>query len=187
MRITHVGFILAIAFAVTSCGRTDYAANEASQPAGPSSIAAAPVGGVQQSQLPPPSGDNGMDNASTAMPGDETGPSSDDTGDQTQMASLPTGTGAPSISREALLGRWTTSTGSSTCDLFLSLTKWTGGYRAASRNCAGIAEDISAWDVKNNTVVLSDSTGNRLATLTKAGDKSYTGTTQTGQSINLSR
>jgi hypothetical protein len=46
--------------------------------------------------------------------------------------------------------------------VFLSLTKWTGGYRAASRGCVGDAAAIAAWDVQGKQVILADSSGNQV-------------------------
>ncbi len=94
---------------------------------------------------------------------------------------------APDVTRDSLVGRWTISTGGNSCDVFLALTKWTGGYRAASRGCSDQASLISAWDVQGKQVLLGDSSGAQFARLYKTGDKRFDGTTASGQAISLSR
>jgi hypothetical protein len=171
MRISHAGLVLAVAMALAGCQRTAYRAELPSQPA---PLAPAPVGNVQQSQLPPPTAGGEFPEA----PGQTGAPPQ-------QTANL--NPKAPAIKRESLIGRWTVTSGGSSCDLFLALTKWTGGYRAASRNCANITANVSAWDVKGNQVVLSDNIGNQIATLAQAGNERYQGSTAAGQPITLSR
>lgn len=172
MRISHAGTILAMGLALAGCQRTTYGTG-ANLPSQPAPLTPAPVGNVQGSQLPPPSDTSQFPEA----PGQQA--------NTQQMASLEAN--APAIQKESLIGRWTVTSSGSSCDLFLALTKWTGGYRAASRNCAGPAADISAWDVKGNQVVLSDSTGNQIASLYQSGSEQYQGSTISGQTISLGR
>lgn len=175
MRISYAaGTIVAVGLALTGCQseRTTYGSSLPSQP---SALTPAPVGTVQGSQLPPP----GVSQFPEA-PGQGQQPQN-----AQEMASLQAN--APAVQKESLIGRWTVASAGSSCDLFLALTKWTGGYRAASRNCAGPAAEISAWDVKGNQVVLTDSTGNQIASLYQAGNEQYQGSTTSGQTISLSR
>ena len=135
----------------------------------------APVGGVQSGQLAP---------AMAPAPGEF--PAAPTMMDQTtapQMANA----NAPELTREALIGRWSAGTGGSSCDVFLSLTKWTGGYRAASRGCVGDAAAIAAWDVQGKQVILADSGGNQVARLFQTAGERYDGSTASGQPISLSR
>ncbi|WP_136657521.1 protease inhibitor Inh/omp19 family protein [Nitratireductor sp. XY-223] len=94
---------------------------------------------------------------------------------------------APQVTRESILGRWTISTGGGSCDIFLALTKWTGGYRAASRGCSGQAALIWAWDVEGNQVILNNSSGNRFASLYPSGEQRFDGATAMGQPVRLYR
>jgi hypothetical protein len=71
--------------------------------------------------------------------------------------------------------------------MFMALTKWTGGYRAASRGCPGEAANVAAWDVASRQVVLSDSSGNVVARLYASGNERFDGQTTGGQRISLSR
>ncbi|MGN6551859.1 MAG: protease inhibitor Inh/omp19 family protein [Pararhizobium sp.] len=176
MRLIYATTILAVGLALTGCQRTTYGGGGPAAEAAPAPLTPAPVGGVQGSQLPPPTAGGQYPPA----------PGAAAAGAPQQMASLGPNN-APAIKKESLIGRWTVTAGGSSCDIFLALTKWTGGYRAATRNCGGSASNVSAWDVKGNQVVLSDSTGNQLAALSQTGAQGYSGTTTDGQPITLSR
>ena len=91
------------------------------------------------------------------------------------------------MTKEELIGRWTLAADGQTCDIFLSLTKWTGGYRAASRGCSGQSAVISAWDVKGKQVVLADSTGANVAGLYKTASERYSGALTSGGTVGMSR
>ncbi len=92
------------------------------------------------------------------------------------------------VTRQALIGAWTVSTGGSNCQIFLALTKWSGGYRAASRGCSAAAiSDVQAWDVKGSQVVLVNSSGGTAATLFKSSESRYDGSTTGGGAISFSR
>lgn len=163
---------VAVTAALGGCQRTSFGGlNTQSRPA---PLMPAPVGGVQSGQLPPPPTDG-----TAEFP---TAPTAPDT-TNTQVASA----NAPELTREALIGRWSAGTGGSSCDVFLSLTKWTGGYRAASRGCVGDAAAVSAWDVQGKQVILSDSSGNQVARLYQSANERYDGSTTSGQPISLSR
>ncbi len=182
MRISQAGLILAVGLALTGCQRLNYG-SRSEGPSQPAPLSPAPVGGVQQSQLPPPGASGNGNDASQfpAAPG-----AGADAGGGKKMASLGNAN-APEIKPESMIGRWTVSTSGSGCDLFLSMTKWTGGYRAATRNCSGTAANVSAWDVKGNQLVLSDNVGNQIASLQQAGNQNYRGATASGQAITLGR
>jgi hypothetical protein len=139
----------------------------------PEPLSPAPIGGVQSGQLSPPGQGEFPDAPQTSGP----------TPEELQTVAA----NAPDVTRDSMVGRWTISTGGNSCDVFLALTKWTGGYRAASRGCSDQASLISAWDVQGKQVLLGDSSGNQFARLYKTGDKRFDGTTQAGQAISLSR
>lgn len=95
---------------------------------------------------------------------------------------------AQPVTRQALIGAWTVSTGGTNCQIFLALTKWSGGFRAASRGCSAASiSDVQAWDVKGKQVVLVDSSGGTAATLFKSTDSRYDGSTSGGGAISFSR
>ncbi len=93
------------------------------------------------------------------------------------------------ISRESMAGAWTVSNQSGgSCQIFLTLTKWSGGYRAPTRGCAGTdIKDVQAWDVKGKRVVLVNSSGGTAATLYKSGGNLYNGSTSGGGAISFTR
>lgn len=164
---------VAVAAVLGGCQRTSFdGLNTQPQPA---PLLPAPVGGVQSGQLAPPT---------QPQPGEF--PAAPTAPEQT-MSPQVADANAPELTREALIGRWSAGTGGTSCDVFLSLTKWTGGYRAASRGCVGAAASIAAWDVQGKQVILADSSGNQIARLYQSASERYDGSTSTGQSISLSR
>lgn len=163
----------------------------------PAPLTPAPSGTVTSNQLPPPaqpqvSGSTAFpdapgaglegqtDVAGTDTTTDVTDPSASGTS-VTQVAS------AEPVTKEALVGAWQVSTAGSSCQMFMALTQWTGGFRAASRGCPGDAANVSAWNVSGNQVVLSDGSGNRVATLFSSGSNRFDGQTTSGRAISLSR
>ncbi len=161
--------VLGAVIALAGCQRTAYQPGSGQ----PAPLNPAPVGNIESGQLAP-AGQTDFPNAPTT-----TGP------DEQQLAAV--AASAPELTRDAMVGRWSIATGGNSCDVFLALTKWTGGYRAASRGCSDQASLISAWDVQGKQVLLRDSSGNQFASLYKSGDKRFDGTTAAGQPISLSR
>ena len=105
----------------------------------------------------------------------------------TQVASATPADGGKPVTRNELLGAWTVSSGGANCQIFLTLTKWSGGYRAASRACPGNLKSVQAWDVKGKQVVLVNQSGATAATLFRSADSRYDGSTSSGSAISLSR
>ena len=146
-------------------------------------LRAAPTGQVYANQLPPPPPPPAAPAAQTPPPGGETPPANGAT-----PAAEPTRTASTApVTREGLVGAWRVSSGGGNCQIFMALTQWTGGYRAASRGCPGQVADVSAWDVSGSQVVLKDSGGSTVATLSNTGGTRYEGTTSGGQSVSLYR
>lgn len=121
-------------------------------------------------------------------------PGETDTG--TEVAAAPadepvrsvTNTPAKPVSREAMIGRWSVQAAGKNCEIFLALTKWSGGYRAATRGCAGSPLGaVQAWDVKDGKVVLVDASGNRAASLGKQTASLYSGATSGGGQVSFTR
>jgi len=96
--------------------------------------------------------------------------------------------GGPAIGRGELAGGWRISSGSDNCQLFITLTSWSGGYRASTKGCnSAEMQRISAWDVSGRQVSLKSGDGAIVATLTSAGQEKFAGTTASKQAISLSR
>jgi len=106
-----------------------------------------------------------------------------------QVANLtPPANGGPKITREGMAGSWNVPSDNGQCRIILAFTKWSGGYRAATRRCnSPEIATITAWDVKGQRVVLVDNTGNMVASLYASGGNRYDGTTNSGKPITFSR
>ncbi|MCU0832242.1 MAG: protease inhibitor Inh/omp19 family protein [Rhizobiaceae bacterium] len=153
----------------------------------PAPLPAAPAGTVQSGTLPPPPGTAGVTDPSQfpTAPVNPNAPVTPPPG--TQTAALEPPANAAPVSRDALVGAWKVTTAGSSCQMFMALTQWSGGFRAASRGCPGDAASVSAWDVNGSQVVLKDSSGNIVARLFASGASRYDGTTSSGQPISLTR
>ncbi|MBO0662236.1 protease inhibitor Inh/omp19 family protein [Jiella sp. MQZ9-1] len=177
--------------AIAGCSRSvpSYSDNS-----GPPPLAPVPSGQVASNQLPPPPPppgntmmNDGADAAGNAelTPSDGSGNMASGGGSQqnTQMASV----NQPALSRNSVLGAYKVTTDGGNCQIILSLTKWSGGYRAASRGCPGKVADVSAWDVSGSQVILKDSGGATVANLSSSGNARFEGRTTGGQNVTLYR
>jgi hypothetical protein len=147
-------------------------------------------GSVESSSLPPPATDA---NGQPLPPPADTGADS-----SLQPLAPPAGTttalNAPSdagvagtVARTDLLGGWTITSGSDSCQLFMTLTSWTGGFRASTRGCnSTLLKGVSAWNLNGTSVVLAGQGGAPLATLTSSGNNRFDGTAN-GQPITFYR
>ncbi len=143
-----------------------------------SPLPATPATPVQQTTLapvePPPTNEEPLD----AEPAAE----------ETEVAALPPEETALEVSRNDLVGGWALSSGGETCQLFMSLTQWTGGYRASTRGCTGEAlSSISAWDLTGKTVTLKGGEGQTVATLLATGQQTFSGSSAAGRAVTVSR
>ncbi len=150
---------------------------------GPGPLTPAPVASVTANRLPPPPPPPPPVEAPAPAPG-------------AQVAALPPGSAATPpappassapVTRESVTGAWKVSAGGGNCQIFMALTQWTGGYKAASRGCPGQVADVTAWDVSGSQVVLKDGSGNSVASLSASGSGGYQGTTAGGQAISIYR
>lgn len=187
--MTKAGFgstamLLVAALVVSGCTSSRVGALQTQ----PAPLTPAPAGTVTGNPLPPPSQPTVAPNEFPSAPVTETptiGPV--DTPETPPPSSVTEVASAEPVTREALVGAWKVSTSGSSCQMFMALTQWTGGYRAASRGCPGDAANVSAWDVRGQQVVLSDSSGNQVATLFSSGAGRFDGQTVSGRAISLSR
>lgn len=170
---------------------------------GPAPLMAAPTPQVSANRLPPPppppppppapeetmatAGTDDAEAGTDAAAGADTDSANGSSGTGTDGASTQVAAASAPVSREGLVGAWKVSSGGGNCQIFMALTKWTGGYRAASRGCPGQVADVQAWDVSGSQVVLKDSGGSTVASLSSSGGSRYEGTTTGGQPISLYR
>lgn len=82
------------------------------------------------------------------------------------------------LGRSELLGGWTVTSGQETCQLFMTLTSWTGGYRATTLGCKSTElKQISAWNLEGTQIVLAGGTGSPIARLASTGGNRFDGQT----------
>nr|WP_280114425.1 protease inhibitor Inh/omp19 family protein [Roseibium hamelinense] len=87
-----------------------------------------------------------------------------------------------------MLGGWKLASGGDNCMAFMTLTTWSGGYRANTRGCATPAlSSISAWDLTGKQVVLKDGNGAPVAQLYATSAQQFNGQTSAGSAVSLFR
>ncbi len=180
--LTSAMCVLAAGVIVAGCSTSRFG-TFSTRPA-PAPLTPAPTDPVTGGQLPPPTQPGAQQPGFPTAPGQE-GVLPDGTTDPN--SSFQNVATAEPVTREALVGAWKVTTAGSSCQMFMALTKWTGGFRAASRGCPGDAASVAAWDVQGQQVLLSDSDGNRVATLFPTGAGQFNGQTTTGAAISLTR
>jgi hypothetical protein len=166
---------LAAGCSLMSFGR-DEPQNRAPEP-----LAAAPAGTVTGESLPPP----GAIAPAPTAPG---GLAALDPNTQTAATAPPSATGAAPVGRTDLLGGWTINAAGDSCQLFMTLTTWAGGYRASTRGCnAASLQTISAWNMEGGQVQLLNDAGSTIARLYPTSKTQFSGQTEGGGPITVSR
>jgi hypothetical protein len=138
------------------------------------------VSPVQSTNLPPVAGapPPGQGDIVGAAPGTNTA-------NLNQPLAAPA-TGA--LGRTDLLGGWTIVSSGDSCQLFMTLTSWTGGYRASTRGCSSeLLKSISAWNLNGSQVVLAGTGGSPVATLAASGATRFDGQTGQGAAVSFYR
>ena len=145
----------------------------------PAPLAAAPAGSVTTSALPPPT--------ASGMPGEQ--PSGLAALDPSMQGGAPAGaTGAVGLGRTDMLGGWTINAAGESCQLFMTLTTWSGGYRASTRGCTNPAlQTVSAWNLEGGQVQLFNDAGSTIARLYPASKTLFNGQTEGSGPISVSR
>jgi hypothetical protein len=132
----------------------------------------------------PPATPSGQVPAGSARPAPTPVPAGDAAAGDGAVASAapaPAGgaSGAGGLGRTDLLGGWTIASGGDSCQLFMTLTTWTGGYRASTRGCSnGVLKSISAWNLDGKQVVLAGTGGAPVARLSSSGNNRFDGRTE---------
>ena len=161
----------------------------------PTPLAAAPTGSVTGATLPPPAGmqpagpasglaalDPSMQGATGTLPAAGSAPAAGGT----QVA----GVAAPGVSvgRTDLLGGWKISSAGDSCQLFMTLTTWAGGYRASTRGCATPPlQTISAWNMEGPQVQLLNDSGATVARLYPSSRTEFSGQSEGGGPVTVTR
>ena len=181
MRVFHVAAGLAAILAISGCQRTAMSDFNS----GPAPLQAQPVPSVSGSALPPPAAADASQfpaapvsqQAALGQPGVVPGT---DTAAAPPAASL-------DVKKEAMVGNWRVGNGGTSCDMFLTLTNLGSGSRGGTRGCAGELTQMGSWEVAGKQVLLKDRDGNAIARLYKTADNRFDGSTNSGQTISLSR
>ncbi|MBO6756498.1 MAG: protease inhibitor Inh/omp19 family protein [Roseibium sp.] len=96
--------------------------------------------------------------------------------------------GALDVGRSDMLGGWKLTSSGDNCMAFMTLTTWTGGYRANTRGCSTpLLTGISAWDLSGKQIVLKDGGGAVVAQLFATSAEQFNGQTSTGSPVSLYR
>lgn len=185
---------LAVSLALAGCQSSRLGALETRPSPGPAPLTAAPSGTVTSGQLPPPAQPNVVASAPTTdASGFPTAPApttptvaTPDVNGSATPSIQPVSTGAP-IAKEKIAGVWNVNTGGSTCRVATSLTKFGDAYRAASLGCGGDVASLGSWNVSGTQLVLNDRGGAKVATLFADGSGGYSGQTNGGRAISLTR
>ena len=196
--LTGCGSIGAISIPGVSRGDRPPPPPTAAAPAPPVETAALPPPGqtIQQQTLQtqtqqdpylpqastPPSSGGFMQSGQTSSGGLQPLPQQTSQQQPTQQAALqPQQAAGSGVGRTDLLGGWTISSAGDSCQLFMTLTSWRGGYRASTRGCSNATlKGISAWDLQGTQVVLSGQTGDPVARLYASGGNRFDGQAEGG-------
>lgn len=155
---------------------------------GPQSPAhsAAPAGSVSQSPLPPLAeapvataplrvgGGNGQVlGGRPAAP-----PMSDDSAGPTLAA----------LKNSDVLGGWTVNVPGASCQLFTSLTSWSGGYRAVTTGCERTdLAGVQSWTLDGRQMILKGDQGQPIARLRATAGSRFDGLTAAGLPVTVYR
>jgi len=184
-----VAIILMASIGLAGCQSSRIGALQ-TQPS-PAPLNPAPAGSVTAGQLPPPVQPDAQTQAANQANGFPDAPENSELASGPQAAvsdsSVQNVATSGPLTKESLVGAWKVSTQGSNCQMFMALTKWSGGFRAASRGCPGEAASVSSWNVAGSQVVLSDTNGNKVATLFQSSATQYNGQTVGGSAISFSR
>lgn len=188
--IRPVAIVMMASIALAGCQSSRIGALQTQ--ASPTPLTPAPAGSVTAGQLPPPVQPDAQTQAATQANGFPEAPENTDASSGPQAAvgsesSVQNVATSGPLTKESLVGAWKVTTQGANCQMFMALTKWSGGFRAASRGCPGEAAAVSSWNVSGSQVVLSDTNGNKVATLFQSSATQFNGQTNGGSAISFSR
>ena len=173
--VVNTAAVLAVAHVVAACG-----GGMAQRP--PAIFTPAPVSPVAGEPLAPPPGQQVAGQPQAGQPGAQVA------GTPQAAQPSPVATTVTPPRREDVLGQWTIADASSSCQLNVSLTGWSGDYRASTRNCASDdLKKISAWNIEGNNVVLKDQGGAQVALLSRSSERRFDGLLVSGGAVALMR
>ena len=183
IRSTALSLALVFTSLLTGCNQS---LNSISPSAPPSALTPSASEPVATGQLPP------INTQPNTPPATAQAPTTPDNQPLVTANNSPTDKGPTTssfeVTREGLAGSWQVPTDGIDCRIILAFTKWSGGYRAATRKCQSPEiQSVNAWDVKDQSVVLVDQSGNQVARLFGTQSGRYDGRTSSGQPISFAR
>jgi Protease inhibitor Inh len=174
-----VSFISITAMLAGGCSMFSFGRGEP-RGAPPQPIAAAPTGTITDNPLPPP--------GEAAPPPSGLAALNPSLQTSAVQQPVPPPLGSDQIGRTDLLGGWTITTASDSCQLFMTLTTWAGGYRASTKNCTSPGlQTVSAWNLEGTQVQLLNDAGATVARLYPSSKTQFSGQTEGGGPITVSR
>lgn len=190
-RLAPIGLVALMAAALSGCGSFGAIGlgpmERSAKPVESDTLPPVASAPVTRNTLPPPPMDP---NAQTPAPMADQGTLPGATPLESAPATPPpvsTASGAE-IGRTDLLGGWTLQSGGESCQLFMTLTSWTGGYRASTRGCQSpTLKSISAWSLSGSQVVLAGANGVSVASLNSTGKTQFNGQTTGGAAVSFYR
>jgi len=175
-RMHHFICLSILAFGLSACARSGFQPERFN----------APEAGPPSDLTIDPSTGTPMNDPLTANP-EQNVATVDNTGAATAETGGEPGTGV-AIGRTDMLGGWKVAAGSDSCELFMSLTGWAGGYRAITKGCASdVLADVQAWNLDDREVVLLSGNGDRLARLYATTKMRFNGQTEDGIGVTVFR
>lgn len=92
------------------------------------------------------------------------------------------------IGRTDLLGGWKINAAGKQCQLFMTLTTWSGGYRASTKGCGNPAlQKVAAWNMEGRQIQLINDSGATVARLYPSSKSLFNGQTEGGGPVSVSR
>lgn len=191
---TKLAVVVGVCLGVSACAS---GGSRPETPAGPTPLTAAPSGPVQITQLPPPGSDptqagaGGYQQGGGGYPPAGGGGYGQQGGGGYGGATSPMPASTPpsgDVARESLLGTWQISSSGGSCSLNLTLTGWTGGYRASTRGCtAPELQGVNAWSFDGGQVTLKNNSGSAIIKLAAQSGNSMSGSTTGGAQVSAVR
>ncbi|WP_163265448.1 protease inhibitor Inh/omp19 family protein [Chelativorans alearense] len=170
-----------LAISLLALGLAGCQSSRFGSPQSPAPLPPAPSGTVIGSQLPPPTAPSA--GAFPAAP-NQTGTDVAALDPEAQAAAA---AAAPAIDKNSLLGSWSVNSGGSSCQMFLTLTKYGNASRGGTRGCSGALADMRGWDLAGKQLEIYNDAGDTIARLYSSGGERLDGQTTTGMPVSLSR
>ncbi len=149
------------------------------EPRSPPPLVSAPAGTVSGTNLPPPDGSVATTEAPSGLAALDP---------NAAAAPPPPVVSSNELGRTDLLGGWTIAAAGDSCQLFMTLTTWAGGYRASTRGCVSPQfQGISAWNLESGQVQLLDDAGTTVARLYPTTKSQLDGQTPGGGPVTVTR